>query len=709
MGRTDGSASSGLALEVFDPAPVAVAAVLGPLHLLAYTNADYRKVFGARPLGVPLREAFSDLETREYFSLFDRVFAEREGVRVEEAPVVLARADGTSERHFFTFSLSPLTTRTGEDGVLVVAVETTRQTAAAERIRVLSEERRRALQRYRSLVTAGAQVVWVSDADGRFVEPSPGWQRVTGQTWEEYRGDGWTEAIHPQDREAARRAQAEALERLPDVFRWTYRLRTADGGYRHFAVRAVPIRENGAVAEWVGTCTDVEEQWRRDRREEILARAAAAVTETMRVQDAFAALGRVIVPDLADECAVYLALEPGDPPPDRPVLVERVAAVARDGLPPELPPRRTERFPPDSAPARAVRERRPVRAAFPPGAVPPGTAPRGSVPWLTAASAHGMALLPVVVDGVVTALVSTAVCGDRDPLGEEDVELMLAVLERAHGAVSGALRLQRAQRVALALQRSLLTEPPRVPGVEIAARYLPSPAAAEVGGDWYDSFVLPCGDPVLIIGDVTGHDVEAAVTMGRLRNMLRALAVDRREELPGEVLRRLDLALRAMAPGETTATCTLARVERSPDGGRRLVHSAAGHPPPLLVTGDGNARLLAAAHGPLLGVLPDVPRGSSVDPLPPGSTLLLYTDGLVERPGEDIDEGLARLLRHAAGLAREPVEAFCDELLVAADPTGHDDIAVIALRLPEGPRTAGDPAVPDRGGPRPGPSGSVGS
>lgn len=185
-------------------------------------------------------------------------------------------------------------------------------------------------------------------------------------------------------------------------------------------------------------------------------------------------------------------------------------------------------------------------------------------------------LLPVVVDGTTAALVVACVNGDRPPLGQSEVSLLQALLERAHTPLSNALEYQRTRQVALALQHSLLTEPPDVPGLDIAVHYRPSSSAAEVGGDWYDSFVLRDGTTVLTVGDVAGHDLPAAVTMSQLRNMLRGLALDR-EEPTGEILRRLDTSIQTLYL-ECTATCVLARIERPTPGRLQLRYSAAGHP-----------------------------------------------------------------------------------------------------------------------------------
>ncbi|HEY6739374.1 MAG TPA: SpoIIE family protein phosphatase [Actinopolymorphaceae bacterium] len=682
MDDTERVRLSGLGLEIFDPAPVAVAVTRGWHHTLVYTNDQFRALFGERPIGLPLLEAFPDLLEVRYLDRLDDVLSTGEPSTSTSVPIMIGHPRGEPEERYFNVSLSTITTDQGEHGVLLVAADVTDQVTASDQIRILSEERRRALQRYESLVATGAQHVWVADAAGRVIESGGAWEQVTGRSWEEVRGHGWLASAHPTDRGRLTRAWFRAVEEVPDLFQGVYRIRTPDGTYRHIDIRAVPIREQDLVIEWVGTCSDVEDQWLQERRSQLLTRAAAVVTHTRRPQDAFAALSRVIVPTLADACCIYLLPEPVYPSAGgRPTIVDRVAATAREGLPPGLPPLREEHIPRDSAFARAVRERRPVHATFAPGSVPEDIETPGMLHWLTLVGAHNGVLVPVLVDGTVAAVVAAFVTGERDPIGPAEMALMSELLGLAHDTLSNAMQLQRAQRVALALQHSLLTDPPTPDELELQARYLPSPAAAEVGGDWYDSFVLPDGMTVMIIGDVAGHDLAAAVTMGKMRNMLRALAADRQAP-PGEMLRRLDTATQILTPEEATATCIYARVEGEPGGPWQLNYSVAGHVPPLLVEADGSARFLLGAHNPLLGLAPNQPRISAIEPLPPGATLLLYTDGLIERHDEDLDDGLGRLLEHASALADAPLDAFCDELLAKHAASGDDDMALIALRLP---------------------------
>ncbi|NUP77502.1 MAG: SpoIIE family protein phosphatase [Nonomuraea sp.] len=678
-------AGSGLAFEVLDPAPVGVAVTRGPDHRLVYTNAVYRAQHAHHPGGeVPFEEAFAEFVRRHYRDSFDHVHDTGEPIVTTAAPAVSDDEDtdeggdeGEGER-FFTSSLSRIVFGPGDYGVLVVVLEVTEQITAARQVEAVAEERSRILRRFQSLIRVSAQIVWVTSRDGYVHEPSPSWQRVTGQPWEDYRGQGWLRMVHPDDRPATVKSWWGAVTTGTETWEHVYRLRTADGAYRHFQLRAVPVREDGEVVEWVGTSTDIEQQWQEQRRQRLLDSAAAATAQLRSLEEMLGALADVIVPELADGCGVHLVTDLTGGRHGSPFIVERVATAARSGLT-RLPTRNEEHLPAGNAFVTAARRRRPILKTFPAGSPPPDLAPTGTQGWLAASGANCLLILPVVVDGVVPAVVSVVTCGDRTPISRRDIGLLTQMFGHAHDALSSAIRFQRAQQTALALQYGLLAEPPRLPGLRIVARYWASPSAAEVGGDWYDSFVLPDGAPALAIGDVAGHDLNAAVTMSQLRNMLRALAMDRREP-PGEILTRLNVAMESLDE-DITATCVFARVEAGA-GGRLLRYAVAGHPPPLLVTPGGAGRFLEGAAGPLLGLPLDVPRTSTGELLPPGSTLLLYTDGLVERPGEHLDDGLERLRRLAASLAEEPVDTFCDRLLSELPTTGLDDIAILALRLP---------------------------
>ena len=264
----------------------------------------------------------------------------------------------------------------------------------------------------------------------------------------------------------------------------------------------------------------------------------------------------------------------------------------------------------------------------------------------------------------------------------DELATITALASYTSQALSRALLLQEQSDALVVLQSALLPRLPDTGELEMAARYRPAAARGQVGGDWYDAVVMPSGATSLIIGDVVGHDIGAAATMGQMRTTLRALAwaVD---DPPSRQVLRLEEAMLDLGV-EGMATLVYGRIEEPGiDGSRVLRWTNAGHPPPLLVHPDGSARFLEDRAGDLmLGVLPDAHRTDNRTDVPRGSLLLLYTDGLVERRGEDLDQGLTRLRVSATAHAALPSEAFLDQVLHDLhDGELADDVAVLAVRF----------------------------
>ncbi|KGH48670.1 hypothetical protein IN07_00645 [Modestobacter caceresii] len=271
-------------------------------------------------------------------------------------------------------------------------------------------------------------------------------------------------------------------------------------------------------------------------------------------------------------------------------------------------------------------------------------------------------------------------------LAQSDLELLHALaaqsalaLERIRARADERAQHAVVEGMAEALQRSLLTEPPEADDLQVAVRYLPAASLAQVGGDWYDAFLLGDGRLALVIGDVTGHDRHAAAAMAQVRNVLRGVAHSRRGA-PGAVLSALDRALQDLQVA-TLATGVLATVEEVGTGDRLLRWSNAGHPPPLLLEPDGTVTVLEREPDLLLGVDPSVLRSDHTQLLVPGSTVVLYTDGLVERRGAVLDDGTAWLAQALAQWAHLPLEELCDRLLAELDGSVDDDVAVLAVRV----------------------------
>ncbi|WP_066585854.1 SpoIIE family protein phosphatase [Cellulomonas timonensis] len=255
-------------------------------------------------------------------------------------------------------------------------------------------------------------------------------------------------------------------------------------------------------------------------------------------------------------------------------------------------------------------------------------------------------------------------------------------------ALERAQLLEERRDVARTLQDAMLTALPQPDHLAMAAHYLPAGRADRVGGDWYDAVVLPGGSVAVMVGDVTGHDMDAAARMGQLRSTLRAFAWDR-PDLPSTWLARLDHAIKGLGLG-TVATALAGRIDRV-DGGYRLHWSSAGHPPPVVVRPGAGAWALGGtgANDLLLGINPQRARRDHEHRLQAGDTLLLHTDGLVERRGRPLQESLDTLTATAGRLSHLPpdklVRALTDEL-VGGQPS--DDTAVLAVQIRQCPGDA---------------------
>jgi anti-sigma regulatory factor (Ser/Thr protein kinase) len=242
-------------------------------------------------------------------------------------------------------------------------------------------------------------------------------------------------------------------------------------------------------------------------------------------------------------------------------------------------------------------------------------------------------------------------------------------------AIDNALLYSQERRIAVTLQRSLLPDSlPAIDRTDVGARYVPAEDEAEVGGDWYDVIPLPGGQLGLVIGDVVGHGVKAAAVMGQLRSAVRAYALEGHG--PAETLERVKAMLQASGPAGMVGTLLVMAYDPSE---KSITYSSAGHPPPLLREPAGDVRFLEGALAAPLGVDRRAAPAVTVT-LGPGATVLLYTDGLVERRGESLTSGLARLERSVAD-CDGPVEELLDHVLGALDASTPlaDDIALLAL------------------------------
>ena len=295
---------------------------------------------------------------------------------------------------------------------------------------------------------------------------------------------------------------------------------------------------------------------------------------------------------------------------------------------------------------------------------------------------HSVTLLPLRDRDHVVGLLTLFNGRGRGPLSPEDLATAGEVADRAGMSLDNARLFAQQQQMAETLQRSLLSEPTHSPELEVAVRYRPAAEAARVGGDWYDAFVTGDNETLLVIGDVVGHDASAAAAMGQIRALLRGIAV-RTDDSPAQILQGVDEAL-ATLQVDATATAVVARVRLDPEGGpAQLCWSNAGHPPPILLLSDGTAQPLERTEADLmLGIDPGTARTETTVALPPGATALLYTDGLVERRGQSLDDGLGSLREAMLRLTGLTADQLCDQVLHLLLPQQtEDDVALLAFGL----------------------------
>ena len=535
--------------------------------------------------------------------------------------------------------------------------------------------------------------LFVLDADWRFRYINPAGARVLSRTVEGLLGrDVWEEFP-----EAVGGPFQETYERVR---------RTGQPGstVAWFAPLDTWFRADAFLTEAgvVVTYDDITEQ-RRTEDERAAASAAAeeagrhllllgdisqAMTSTFDIDEAVQRFAQLVVPLLAD-WVIVTVLEHGyrrdvgrahRDPALLPVVEQYAGLRARSNR--------------SAAPVpRLIVEQRPlVVPALTPEALDAMVGDAESRATLDRLDIEGSALaaFPMVARGELFGVITLLNAPRRGPHTDTELRTADVASRRAALALDNARLAAANQQVAERFQRSLLSPPVQPDHLELAVRYRPATRGMSIGGDWYDAFLQPDGDTVLVIGDVMGHDIEAAAAMGQVKTLVRGTAYDRGEE-PAGVLRRADHALVGLAV-PTLATALVCRVEQDEAdraaGLRRLRWSSAGHPDPLLVGADGVVAELSVPTGPPLGIGWRGPRVDGTAVMPEDSTLLLFTDGLFERRGVPLDEGRRLVREVVSALAGRPLVELCDVLLEELAGDGaEDDIAVLAVRAHPVPRS----------------------
>jgi PAS domain S-box-containing protein len=568
-------------------------------------------------------------------------------------------------------------------GVTMIAQEVTGDDASAETLR-------RTRERYRSLVQAGNQVVWVTNPAGEVAEDSPEWRWITGQSVEDYLADGWLAAIHPNDRDRIERDWRDCIS-TGTVFDGSYRVRTKTGSYRHYDVRAVPIERDGAIIEWMGASTDVTGQREADEmRGRLTEQLSAAALRTSRLQQATSLLAEAlsvkevltVITDVgrsaigAERSAVGIVIDN-----DRLRLRLMSSDASGDG-PGELAGEMPLEVP--SVMSAAIAVRRSLIFSSPESLRRYFEADGSTGPSLLHDDEQAWVSLPLATSGAPLGALQFSFTMPHQITDEERVFLE-ALAGQGALALERATMYEREHATAETLQHSLLPDTlPKVPGIELEASY--KPLSREVGGDWYDAFLLPDGKLAVAAGDVMGKGLTAAAGMGRVRNALRALALT--DPRPAAVLAGLDrLFLATELDEQVTTVCYLVVDPLTGEG----VVGNAGHLPPLLLGPGMLPRLDQTEAGTPLGWAS--PRQQYPFRLPPGNTAVLYSDGLVENRRRGLDTGLDELVAVAAkaprGVVEDPrklIDYLVEKMMIGYEQ--DDDVTVLVLRMPAG-KTAG--------------------
>ncbi|MGW1894524.1 SpoIIE family protein phosphatase [Streptomyces sp. NPDC002004] len=552
----------------------------------------------------------------------------------------------------------------------------------------------------------GTSVVWeglfarspvgiaVLDAQLRFLQVNPALQAMTGVPEEGHVGRPFAEVlpgVNTAEMEAVMRRVLATGEPVRDVRR-TGRTAADPDHDRVWSCSYVRVEDAaGTPIGLAATIIDITEQQRvhleaeRGRRRlALLGEASLRIGSTLELERTAQELADVAVPELADVVTVDI-LETIVTDDDPEGGLRGGTALRRLGKAPLVgspvadilaPLGRTLSFPGTAPYTQTLADRKPFLVAHvDERAIAPAARHTARPEQLLRAGVHSIMMVPLIARGVVLGLATLYRTSPVGPFDADDVTLAGDLASRAAVCVDNARLYHREHDTAVILQRSML--PQRIvapPGIEVAHEYLPAGDVNEVGGDWYDVIPLPDGRAALLIGDVMGHGIAAAAVMGRLSSSVRALA--RLGLSPAELLGHLETTLAELAE---PLLATFLYAECDPATGTCSI-TRAGHPPPAVVGPDGTARLVEAPPGAPLGI-GDVSFTTTEVTLEPGSILVMYTDGLVEARGADIDERLGELT-HLIAHPELPLTELCDTLVSHLAPSSaDDDIALLVARI----------------------------
>ncbi|GAA4055569.1 SpoIIE family protein phosphatase [Streptomyces shaanxiensis] len=530
------------------------------------------------------------------------------------------------------------------------------------------------------------------DTDLRYVAVNPALERMHGIPAKEHIGRHYREIMKATKFEVPEAAMRQVLTTgIPLVDQSTIVGRTpADPGHQHaWSISLYRLEDpQGRVLGVADIVVKVTERYQAAleatetrRRLALIADGSARIGTTLEIDQTARELADVTVPDFADLVAVDVLDSVVDQhrpaTEDGPTLFRALAVKAAyptDAVHAADPPGHSTAYDADRLAARCVRTGQPFLISHADGNDLSRIArDEHAATLLARAGVHSYMAVPLIARGTVLGFLGLSRARDPRPFDEDDLAIATELAFRAAVCIDNARTHQSVRNAAETLQRSLLPEhPPRLPGLQVASRYLPAQAAYEIGGDWYDVLPLGSDKTALVVGDVMGSGIDAAATMGRLRTATTAFA--RLDLDPAQVLEHLDAITSGLE--QYIATCIYAAYD--PHRGECRIANA-GHLPPVLIRHGRHPRLLELPTGTPLGV-GGIPFETTTVRFAAGDRLVLYTDGLVETRHQPIDERIDALLR-LLDAPDSPLEETCDRLLHdLRHPDNHDDVALLIAR-----------------------------
>ena len=545
--------------------------------------------------------------------------------------------------------------------------------AAAIRERA-TNDLRASEERFRTLAASLPYIVFEADAAGAVLFLSDEYTTYTGSAPESGYDAGWRGIIHPEDVGEVERTWAAALA-SGMLFTQHFRLRRADGTYRWFAARALPQHgPDGAIARWIGTITDVHDQRQAAREREFLLRASEIFTRPLDLGATLNAIAWFTVPEIADWCQIDLRTDDG--------RIKTVAVAHRDPANNALAQQFVGRvhLNPEGeigSPSVLRSGKSELIEALPPEMIEPTVGDAEEAAVYARLGVRSVIVVPLLAEGETVGALSVNYGSSARTYTNDDVLMLEELGRRAGLAIHKARLFEREHRAAQSFQvASLPASLPNAPGLVLDAFYAPGRAEAQVGGDWYDALRLVDGRIVVSIGDVAGSGLQAAVTMGNMRQIIRGIAQVHAD--PPLMLDAADRALRLEHPDKfVTAFVGVFDPINS-----TLTYASAGQPPPLLRRPTGETEPLLGTGLPLgLRANAEKTSGTTID-LPTGSSLLLYTDGLTEceRAPVSGENRLRELFAGVGGSADDhPARTIVEQMMDGG--AAHDDVAVMVLQI----------------------------